>query len=167
MRRDGAARLWEGLAGAASGVGASWIMSALMPWLERLQPRAAKERERAVQDRPAVRVAAEKAAAAAGRELRGRAKRTAPLAVHYAYGALWGAAWALLRGRAARLGPWAGLAFGAGLWAISDEGLVPAFRLSPAPWRFPLSTHLRGLAAHLAYGAATDGGVRLASRALG
>jgi uncharacterized membrane protein YagU involved in acid resistance len=167
MRRDGGNVVGEALAGAVSGLAASWLMSALMPALERLQPSAAREREKQVQDKSALRVAAEKAAAAAGRDLEGKAKRTAPLAIHYGYGAAWGAAWAVVRRQAGRLGPWAGVAFGATLWAISDETLVPLLRLSPAPWRFPLSTHLRGLVAHLAYGAATDGGVRVAARALG
>jgi uncharacterized membrane protein YagU involved in acid resistance len=166
MRRKTRAKAWEALAGAGSGLAASWIMSAMMPALEKAEPDDAKAREREVQDKPALRVAAERTAALAGAELRGKAKRTIPLALHYAYGAAWGAAWALVRRRAARLGPWAGLAFGAGLWALSDEALVPLLRFSPAPWRYPVWTHLRGLAAHLAYGAATDGGVRLAARAL-
>jgi uncharacterized membrane protein YagU involved in acid resistance len=87
-----------------------------------------------------------------------------PLVLHYAYGAAWGAAWALARHRFERLGLLAGLAFGAALWAISDEALVPLLRFTPPPWRYPLSSHLRGLVGHLVYGTATDGGIRLAAR---
>ena len=49
-----------------------------------------------------------------------------------------------------------GLAFGALLWAVSDELLVPLLGLSRSPARYPASSHVKGLAAHLVYGLSTE-----------
>ncbi len=46
----------------------------------------------------------------------------------------------------------AGLLTGLGLWAVFDEGLVPALGFSAPNGAYPLSTHLRGFVGHLAYG---------------
>jgi hypothetical protein len=61
----------------------------------------------------------------------------------------------------------AGLTFGAALWAASDELLTWVLRLAAPPWRYPPSTHLRALGAHLTYGLSTEGGLRLAEAAFG
>lgn len=167
--RSAGALARDALAGAASGLVASWAMTRAMPILSRLQTARGREKERraAAGGEGATVATARKAAHLVGRELPPGSEARAGNAVHSAYGAAWGAAWALLRRRAGRLGPLAGVAFGAALWAVSDELLVSALRLAPPPWRYPPSTHVRGLAAHLVYGAATDAGARLAARALG
>ena len=54
-----------------------------------------------------------------------------------------------------------GLPFGAAVWAIADETLVPLFGLSKPPIAYPLSKHLYSLAAHLVYGATTEATRRL------
>ncbi|HEY0004505.1 MAG TPA: DUF1440 domain-containing protein [Pyrinomonadaceae bacterium] len=76
--------------------------------------------------------------------------------IHYAYGTGTGA----LYGAVAELSPGmtsgSGLLFGAGLWAIGDEGLVPALGLSKGPASYKLSTHAYSLASHLVYGLSTE-----------
>jgi hypothetical protein len=116
---------------------------------------------------PATIRAAEAAAGAVGRRIPEERKGLGGWIVHYAYGVGWGAAFAL---GARALGPRApivtGLAFGAALWLLSDELLVPLFRFSRPPARYPATTHAKGLATHLVYGVATDAGWRIARAAL-
>lgn len=47
--------------------------------------------------------------------------------------------------------PQAGILAGLALSAIVDEGLNPIIGSSAPPQAYPLSTHVRGLAGHLAY----------------
>ena len=59
----------------------------------------------------------------------------------------------LLR-RGVRMNPLlAGLLSGMALFVVVDEGLTPTLGLSAPNLEYPLSTHLRGLIGHLAYGA--------------
>ena len=68
-----------------------------------------------------------------------------------------GALYGLVRHFAPRVSAGMGLLFGTLSWALFNEGLPAAFALSP-PWRrLPWVTHARGLAGHLAYGAAIEG----------
>jgi hypothetical protein len=155
--------------GAASGLAASWLMSAAYRPIWRAGSEQTREREQAAQAGmpPATVRAAEAAAAAVGRRIPEEKKGLGGWLVHYAYGVAWGAAFALgARALGARWPVGAGLVFGAALWVASDEVLVPAFRFSRPPTRYPASTHAKGLAAHLVYGVATDAGWRLARGAL-
>lgn len=73
--------------------------------------------------------------------------------VHHAFGSSWGGAYGLVasslpRARVLK----SGLAFGALVWLISDDILLPAFRLSAWPQHYPVKTHLYALAAHAVYG---------------
>lgn len=163
-RRPGAAG--DALAGALAGLGASWLMSLSYGPIMRAGSEETRRREREAQgsEPPSTVRAAEAAAHAVGAELPD--KRTQALggkAVHYGYGAAWGAAFALAARALSRRPPLAtGLAFGTLLWALSDELLVPLFGFSRGPARYPASTHLKGLAAHLVYGVATDAAWRAA-----
>ena len=75
-------------------------------------------------------------------------------AIHLATGMGWGPVYGLLR-RYAGLGPFpAALACGTAMSLILDETLVPALGLSAPNHRYPAFTRVRGLAAHLVYGAA-------------
>ena len=83
--------------------------------------------------------------------------------IHFATGVAWGPVYNLLR-RYSGLRPFsAALASGAAMSLVLDEGLVPVLGLS-APNQYYLSfTRVRGLIAHLVYGAA----VALASEGVG
>jgi hypothetical protein len=76
---------------------------------------------------------------------------------HFAYGSAAGVAYtALVRGAVVR-GPLAGAAFGAGVWAASYLGLLPALGiLNPATRHPPRRTGVM-IAAHLVWGLALGG----------
>jgi Predicted periplasmic/secreted protein len=88
-------------------------------------------------------------------------RRIAGPAVHYTFSATTG----MVYGALADLTPAAtigfGLPFGAAVWAIADEAMVPLFGLSKPPTEYPLSKHLYSLASHLVYGATTEATRRL------
>jgi len=71
--------------------------------------------------------------------------------MHWSYGTLWGAVYAVaresLRSRARLPGP----VFGAGVWAASYAQLVPLGIYEP-PWRYPLGSLADELGYHLTYG---------------
>ena len=83
-------------------------------------------------------------------------KKAAGNLLHYSFGTLNGAAY----GAAAEVSPSVaacrGTLFGATLFAVADEALVPAFGWSKPPNAYPLSAHVYGFASHLVDGAATD-----------
>lgn len=83
-------------------------------------------------------------------------KDTAGTALHYAYGISMGAVY----GAAAELAPavtlCAGLPFGASIWVVVDEGVVPALGLSQSGEEYPLAVHGYALASHLVYGLTTE-----------
>ena len=86
---------------------------------------------------------------------------------HYAFGATTGAFY----GAASELIPeitiGAGIPFGAAVWLIADEIVVPALGLSKRPTEYPLSQHSISIAAHLVYGFTADMFRRAARVALG
>lgn len=81
-------------------------------------------------------------------------KAAAAGAVHYAFGAGWGAIYALCRESFGRVSP---ALFGGAVWMASDNLLLPAFRASAWPHRYSLPEHHYALHAHAVYGLATAG----------
>ena len=83
-------------------------------------------------------------------------KETAGAVAHYAMGATSGA----IYGAVAEMMPAAtacdGTAFGAAVWLIADEAVVPGLGLSRKPTDYPLSVHTYSIASHLVYGFATE-----------
>lgn len=152
--------------GAAAGLFASWVMSlAYKPIMGAgSEETRRREKEAAGGMPPATIRAAQVAAEAVGRPLpddRGKQAIGGKL-VHYAYGTAWGAGFALAARALAPRAPLAsGAAFGLLLWLLSDELLVPLFRFSRPPARYPPTSHAKGLAVHLVYGVATDAAWRL------
>lgn len=171
MRRRGERAAWlrDATLGAMGGLFASWVMGAAQASINKLGDQRTLRRER-IAGESAGGSATEKLAARVARPfgvlLNERQRQTGGQIVHYAYGAAWGAAFGLLARRIALPPIAAGCAFGASLWLISDEVLVPIFKLSPPPPRFPLSTHGKALAAHVIYGAVADGSFRALGSAL-
>jgi putative membrane protein len=60
-----------------------------------------------------------------------------------------------------------GLPFGAAVWVIADEAVVPALGLSKSGKDYPLSTHVYAIASHLVFGLTTELVRRNVRRALG
>ena len=83
-------------------------------------------------------------------------KEKAGAAVHYGFGVSSGA----IYGALAEVMPLAtvceGTGFGAAVWAIADEGVVPALGLSKKTTDYPLSIHLHSFTSHLVYGLTTE-----------
>ena len=81
-------------------------------------------------------------------------KEAVGVLIHFITGMTWGPTYGLLR----RYTSWhpfaAAAASGIAMSLILDEALVPRLRLSAPDRDYPAPTHLRGLAAHLVYGAA-------------
>ncbi len=76
---------------------------------------------------------------------------------HYGLGMSWGPLYTLLR-RETNLGPVsAGLLVGAAMSILVDEGMTPLLGFSAPNRDYPLVTHLRGAAAHLAFGLGVAG----------
>lgn len=75
---------------------------------------------------------------------------------HYAMGVTSGA----IYGAVAEVLPTAtvgeGVPFGAAVWLIADEGVVPALGLSKPGTEYPLSIHVYAIASHLVYGLTTE-----------
>jgi uncharacterized membrane protein YagU involved in acid resistance len=79
--------------------------------------------------------------------------------MHWSYGTGWGPVYALLPKRRGN-----GLLFGAGVWLMSYVQLVPLGLYEP-PWKYPLSQLGLDLSYHLVYGAGTEAGDALITRA--
>ena len=170
MRRRGDKGGWlrDAALGAVGGLFAGWVMGAAQKPISKIGGQRMLRRERIAGESaggPATEKVAARLARPFGVLLNERQRKTGGQIVHYAYGAAWGAAFGLFARRVALPPIAAGCVFGAGLWLVSDELLVPAFKLSPPPRRFPLLTHGKALAAHLIYGAVAGGSFRALDRA--
>lgn len=179
IRRDGNGDILKGL---AAGVIGGLVASAVMNQFQALWGRMAEgsERSHGAQSRqqgsPDVGVgrelkvvgkddedddAAERLANAisvgvSGHALTEREKEVAGTAFHYAMGITSGA----LYGAAAEIIPpvkvGAGVPFGAAVWLIADEGIVPAVGLSKSSEEYSPSIHAYALASHLVFGLTTE-----------
>jgi hypothetical protein len=119
-----------------------------------LESEADLAREDAARPGAPYRIAAEKTAMLLGVQPSDTALDKAALAFHYGLAMFWAPTYVLLR-RRTPLGPVAaGLASGAAMSLIVDEGLTPALGLSAPNGAYPLATHLGGVAAHLVFGLA-------------
>jgi putative membrane protein len=91
-----------------------------------------------------------------GHKMSEQEKETGGAIAHYAMGVASG----VMYGAAAELLPevtlGAGLPFGAAVWVVADEGLVPALGLSKSPAQYPISKHAYAFASHLVYGLSTE-----------
>lgn len=146
-------RLFSDLAtGVAAGYVALGVMDPVTSRLYAMASEVDKEQEKAVSPGVAYTVAARKTAALAGLSLTEDQATQVGSAYHYLMGLGWAPVYVLLRRATGLSAPGAGLLTGLGLWAGFDEGLVPALGFSAPNRAYPLSTHLRGLVGHLAYG---------------
>ncbi len=90
------------------------------------------------------------------RELTESEKEAAGTAFHYAMGATSGALYGAIAEALPEATAGLGLPFGAAVWVIADEGIIPATGLSKSPTEYPLSVHAYALASHLVYGLTTE-----------
>ena len=85
-----------------------------------------------------------------------RAKRVAGEFVHLAFGAINGALYAVAAELEPRVTAAAGAPFGVSVWALADEGLVPALGLSRGPREASAGLLTYGLISHFVYGLTTE-----------
>lgn len=165
-RRKQPSLMLDVLVGAAAGAAGTWLMSPAMQGISKLQDETSRKQEEAASfEENATVKTAKRLAKPLGVELRGKRKQKAGMAVHWAYGTLWGAAYALMLRRNPGRAGISGLALGAFLWFFGDEVMVPALKLAPGPEKMPFFSHVKALGAHLAYGAGADAALRTLRRA--
>jgi hypothetical protein len=102
-------------------------------------------------DVPALHALASRLEGLTGRDLGDKAR--VATAIHVLFGAMWGGVYGLVR-ESFRMPP---QLFGVLVWALSDNVLLPAFRLAAWPHRYSLREHRYAAQAHVAYGLATAG----------
>lgn len=177
VQREG--DVWKGLAaGVIGGLVASWTMNQFQALLSKLmegeekshgaqslqqgspQHGIGRELQEQGKDEPEdtapARLANAISVAVFDHELTKSEKEIAGAALHYAMGvssgAIYGAVVEALP--AATIG--AGLPFGAAVWLVADEGIVPAVGLSKTFTEYPLSIHAYSIASHLVFGLTTE-----------
>jgi uncharacterized membrane protein YagU involved in acid resistance len=148
-------QIWKGtIAGLAGGLAGSFVMTQFQNLWSKLRGGSANSRDEPATVKVARRIF----------PVREANKQLAGSLVHYSFGTLNGAAYGAIAEVAPAAQKCAGTLFGAVVFAVADESLVPLLGFSKPPNRYPVSVHLYGLASHLVYGLATDG-VRRAIRA--
>ncbi len=178
-RGEGEADLWKGLAaGVVGGLVASAVMNRFQAQLSRVFE--GEERSHGAQslqqgspqhgvggelqavgkdeeeDDAPERLANAIAVGVLNRELTEREKDVAGVMFHYAMGATSGALYGALAEVVPEAKAGVGLPFGAAVWVIADEGIVPAAGLSKSPAEYPLSIHAYAFASHLVFGLTTE-----------
>ena len=154
--------------GAIAGAVGVWVMDKLTWYMYQNEDPLAykKEKEAQVEGKYAAHAAASKLARSANVELDDRQLYVAGKTIHYMMGVLPGALYGVYRNRVKGIGAWKGLLYGAGLFVLVDEIVAPLLGIVSGPRAYPWQAHARGLAGHLAMGAATDASLKLINKAV-
>jgi uncharacterized membrane protein YagU involved in acid resistance len=144
------------VAGLVGGLVASFVMSQFQALLSALSEEEKKPKKKK-EDEPAnVKTAEAISENVFDHKLKKSEKEPAGEAVHYAMGATSG----LIYGIASEIAPMTtvglGLPFGAAVWLLADDVVVPALGLAKPATQYPLSTHAYAISSHLVYGLTTD-----------
>ena len=164
--------MWKGAAaGAAGGLIASWTMNQFQSvWTnvgkklhvesgQREGASGAQDKPR--QDEPSTVKAAEAISTRLfHHDLDAEEKKVAGPAVHYAFGLASGLFYGAVFEAARSKRMAGGAVFGAGLWLIADEVMVPALGFSRPPNEYPASTHIYAFASHAVFGLTLEGARR-------
>ena len=102
-----------------------------------------------------------------GREADAPTERWLGTLAHYAFGAGAGAIYALASDNLPALRKGFGSFYGGLVWAIADEGVVPALGLSRSPREIPVAVHAYSLSGHCVYGITLECVRRLATYSRG
>lgn len=90
------------------------------------------------------------------RRMSGRQRHLAGVTVHYAFGALVGAAYGWAVEFEPRIAARSGLPFGVAVWLFAEELALPVAGLTDTPDKYPVRDHLNALVAHLVFGSTTE-----------
>ena len=157
MKKTDAGDVVKGaVAGLVGGLVASFVMSQFQVLLSALSEEEKKPKKKK-EDEPAnVKTAEAISENVFEHKLKKSEKEPAGEAVHYAMGATSG----LIYGIASEIAPMTtvglGIPFGAAVWLVADDVVVPALGLSKSPTAYPFSTHAYALTSHWVYGLTTE-----------
>lgn len=126
-----------------------------------------REREDAARPGAPYALAADKTADLLGLDLSDKNKQRLALIFHYGLAIQWAPVYAVLRRRTSLGSASAGLVTGAAMSLIADEMMTPALGFSAPNRAYPLSTHVRGLVAHLVFGLGVAATTELGWKLLG
>ena len=140
-----------------AGFGAAKVMGKATTFMYEQTSDEAKEKEKEASYGVAYDVAAKKTAALVGKELSQEQVSKVGMALHYALALGWVPVYMVARRRFGMTPFGAGAASGLSMAVLVDEIANPLLGLTPPPGKYPLVTHLRGLAGHLVYGLAVAG----------
>jgi uncharacterized membrane protein YagU involved in acid resistance len=153
---------------AVGGYLATTLMGKFNMKLYQMQTDEAREQEDNARPGPPPQIAAKKIFGLVGINLDGKALEGGTMLMHYGLAASWAPVYMLLRRRAGMTPVGAGLASGAAMSLIVDEGLTPLLGFSAPNKAYPLVTHLRAFVAHqvftLGLAAVTETGWALGAR---
>lgn len=138
--------------GLISGFVGTKVMEPVSMKLYEWEPEEVRRQEDAVRPGPPYEVAAKKTAEALGIDLTEGQRKAAGMAFHYGLGMSWGPVYTLLARRSGMNPIVGGLLTGAAMSILADEFMTPAMDFSAPNRAYPLTTHLRGFVAHLAFG---------------
>jgi uncharacterized membrane protein YagU involved in acid resistance len=140
--------------GALSGYLATKVMEPVSMQLYRRQSESDRQREDTARPGAPYEIAAAKTAGVVGIELSEQQRSRAGLVFHYGLGAGFAPLYALVRRRWRTPVVPTAAGVGVAMSLIVDEGITPLLGFSAPNRAYPAATHLRGLLAHLAFGAA-------------
>ena len=144
------------VAGLIGGLVASFVMSQFQVLLSALSEEEKKPKKKKENEPANVKTAEAISENVFEHKLKKSEKEPAGEAVHYAMGATSG----LIYGIASEIAPLTtvglGIPFGAAVWLVADDVVVPALGLAKPATEYPLSTHAYALSSHLVYGLTTD-----------
>lgn len=140
--------------GVVAGYAGTKAMEPVSMFLYRHEPDEDRQKEDAVRPGPPYRIAATKITRLLGLDLSEESLDKAGLGLHHGLAVCWAPLYGILRHQARLGAPAAALATGVAMSVIADEGLTPLLGFSAPNRAYPLVTHLRGVAAHLVFGAA-------------
>ncbi len=144
------------VAGLIGGLIASFVMSEFQSLLGALSEEEKKPKKKN-EDEPAnVKTAEAISENVFDHRLKKSEKEPAGEAVHYAMGAASGLIYGIVSEIAPVTTAGLGLPFGAAVWLVADDVVVPALGLAKPASKYPLSTHAYALSSHLVYGLTTD-----------
>jgi hypothetical protein len=138
--------------GSIGGCVGTQMMERVSMKLYEMEPEEARQKEDKVRPGPPFVIAARKTADLLGLDLsEEQIQKVGMYLFHYGLGMGWGPMYTFLR-RWTNLNPVsAGLLTGAAMSLVVDEGMTPLLGFSAPNRDYPLVTHLRGFAAHLAF----------------
>lgn len=157
MKKIDAGEVVKGaVAGLIEGLVASFVMSEFQTLLSKLAEEEKKPKKKK-EDEPAnVKTAEAISENVFDHQLMKSEKEPAGIAVHYAMGATSGLIYGIAAEVASVTTVGLGLPFGAAVWLVADDIVVPALGLAKPATEYPLSTHAYALSSHLVYGLTTD-----------